>query len=137
MRGRMDNPRSCGEGTFPKSCTAGPTKVYSRMRGGNKAFTNTRLAETGLSPHKRWEHPEAAPERRDHGAIPERAGERGHARSGATNFKSIPSETGNQFAKRAIASSVGLSPRTRGEPPRTAKFKGGARSIPAHAGELG
>ena len=110
--------------------------VYPRPRGGTRALWGASALSPGLSPPTRGNlrpNPMVSTGRR---SIPAHAGEPGLATLARRRIGVYPRPRGGTVLIRLpMFASSGLSPPTRGNPPRIPRRPLSNRSIPAHAGE--
>ena len=111
-------------------------RVYPRPRGGTVDRTHNDVVAQGLSPPTRGNHLAGGAGALRLGSIPAHAGEPSAMRRLAAAPRVYPRPRGGtRFRHFTPLSRRGLSPPTRGNPPRRAPRGANARSIPAHAGE--
>ena len=117
-------------GAVPKA------RVYPRPRGGTRGRGRRGSCRYGLSPPTRGNLRPPTIRATRHGSIPAHAGEP-RSQAGRTASPSVyPRPRGGTIDDGIHPEAVlGLSPPTRGNPPRRRSGAGGLRSIPAHAGE--
>ena len=112
------------------------TGVYPRECGGTVNRAGMREGSLGLSPRVRGNHRGRFRELRRGGSIPASAGEPYASKSSCLSAKVYPRECGGTLPPAApVSSSMGLSPRVRGNPRRAVREGRRVRSIPASAGE--
>ena len=93
-------------------------------------------ARAGLSPPTRGNRDGRQSRRRQHGSIPAHAGEPRLLPNARRHRRVYPRPRGGTWVLNPVSDGrAGLSPPTRGNPPKIAPTVNQQRSIPAHAGE--
>ena len=122
-------PGNTGESHFYLS-------VYPRPRGGTAVRSPSRTSTPGLSPPTRGNLSDFLRRPHKRGSIPAHAGEPGFRRQTRGEVRVYPRPRGGTLRmSEVIVARGGLSPPTRGNPPRLDDAAFPDRSIPAHAGE--
>ena len=145
-RGNLGGNRNAGRrvGSIPAHAgepAAGCTrtafgKVYPRPRGGTSERQSVMLPTAGLSPPTRGNPAREANSAERERSIPAHAGEPTPRSTASAKASVYPRPRGGTSAFSTDSSaSAGLSPPTRGNLIRAARFLASAGSIPAHAGE--
>ena len=112
------------------------TWVYPRVCGGTTGTPISGAYEDGLSPRVRGNLMDAGRDRLGPGSIPACAGEPLVHSTSVLAWAVYPRVCGGtSWTLGGIASSLGLSPRVRGNRLRRSRVRVGRRSIPACAGE--
>ena len=134
---RMDGsiPAHTGEPSITPSALR-IARVYPRTHGGTARRPIQPWRRRGLSPHTRGNRHETKAETDSLGSIPAHTGEPSSAPPSPATRRVYPRTHGGTIVsfKPAIAA-TGLSPHTRGNPPRRISTGLSAGSIPAHTGE--
>ena len=111
-------------------------RVYPRERGGTEYVRVPNAKAPGLSPRTRGNRHQAGHRGCGDGSIPANAGEPSPDTDGGHFYRVYPRERGGTRPRRASTTAPrGLSPRTRGNQPRSPPQGGRKGSIPANAGE--
>ncbi len=111
-------------------------RVYPRARGGTIRRLDTSMIPRGLSPRTRGNPGQDAGREALHGSIPAHAGEPAVPTRPPISSTVYPRARGGTGIKALVStSSMGLSPRTRGNLCRGSWPTAETGSIPAHAGE--
>ena len=120
-RQRGSIPACAGEPCASESMPTSP-RVYPRVCGGTQGKMRGHRNRTGLSPRVRGNHRVPRARRRSDGSIPACAGEPGIARDSELPSRVYPRVCGGTLAMRSVAYPLpGLSPRVRGNHPRSAQ----------------
>ena len=133
--GARSIPARAGEPGSPPTTPAG-TAVYPRASGGTSLITVSVGCPTGLSPRERGNLTAYTPHADDERSIPARAGEPCSRPLPTSPTTVYPRASGGTpLGHRGMHYLNGLSPRERGNQGGVLGATGGARSIPARAGE--
>ena len=135
--GRRSIPACAGEplGVLLRSFAK---RVYPRVCGGTRHPKRAWRPLAGLSPRVRGNPRASAPSGPRRGSIPACAGEPAWSRSVKAITRVYPRVCGGTIQRcAALAPSLGLSPRVRGNHARTGSAPAARGSIPACAGEPG
>ena len=128
-------PAYAGDPLAP-AAVAGQAAVYPRLRGGSRVAPTRLVCARGLSPPTRGIR---LAQRRDHAkrrSIPAYAGDPGCEQDVRRAARVYPRLRGGSVAlAAALLPDGGLSPPTRGIPPRGRPISCRQRSIPAYAGD--
>ena len=110
--------------------------VYPRASGGTAVWQMTYLAQVGLSPRERGNHPRLRTRHPRPGSIPARAGEPSWVTMWLSSFTVYPRASGGTHCRPPNWwTALGLSPRERGNRIPRLDSLPADRSIPARAGE--
>ncbi len=129
------SPRARGNPIYELSLRTGEW-AYPRVRGGTAMTLDSCQVFSGLSPRARGNHEQEIKSNCTTGPIPACAGEPLMVQSMSLSFAAYPRVRGGTVPDaEQRANAMGLSPRARGNPPRSRAPGAGAGPIPACAGE--